>query len=502
MKMNKHSHKHKCSWCNNSNVKFSRNENNIKKYYCSTGCSGVSIIHKKTNEFTFVESKDIKDIDELNDIFYKTFNSKRDWTQPAKLYPEMYGNYKVEEGQTIEFSYSDLRIKPDSFFHEDEKNFKTSTKKSKTFKMVYDVWTADSIIRRKDEKIVTLVLTNGVPVNRREWWEVSKLCSHFFRVVTVDLFGMGESSKPLDFKDSDDDWFWSWKLHAEIFKLLFDNFRKNHSDWFITGKLFFGANDWGAGAVQKFIEMYGEEYLLGASINSAIALNGYWVQHIGSLQALAILPYPSPTFSAEAIRFAGTLTGLLETMFHRTPYIHNQYTMALLQEPYVEISYSDPTKNPSNTIYKEHSVRVLAQQASVILGNGELLPFHSERNLNGLKFFEWNVPILSIWGKNDKMMPEGQVHRFANIVSIITKIRREQNKPNNLSFIYRVFEKAGHFAISDQPIKSADAIIDWIRNIIGVEHMYEPYIGFDSIARQDEINNVLPILRGLILTKP
>ena len=109
----------------------------------------------------------------------------------------------------------------------------------------------------------------------------------------------------------------------------------------------------------------------------------------------------------------GTLTTLLETMFHKTHYHQNQYTMAHLQNPYVETyAYGNPNKNPSNTIYDEHAVRVLAEQASVLLVDGVLLPYHPDENFRGTKFSQCNVPILMSWGKYDKMMPEGQVYRF------------------------------------------------------------------------------------------
>ncbi|KKL11873.1 hypothetical protein LCGC14_2541430, partial [marine sediment metagenome] len=239
----------------------------------------------------------------------------------------------------------------------------------------------------------------------------------------------GTFIEPLSFQDANKKWYWSWKLHAKMFKrMIHDLFPNKH--------VFFGANDWGAGVVQSFITRY-NNMLSGASINSPIALNGYWVQHIGSLHALTKMPYPSPTFDVEAIRFIGTFTMLLETMFHRTAKIHNQYTMSPLQEPYVEISYGDVTKNPSNTIYNSHAVRVLAEQASVILGNGELLPYDKTENPNGLRFTQWNVPILMLWGKNDKMMPEGQVHRFANIIAAIKLDRKTKGILNDrLEFKY------------------------------------------------------------------
>ena len=414
---------------------------------------------------------------ELTPIFFKALNSPPNWTAEARLHATMYGDYTVEENLKWVSDYSKLKIFQE-FTHEEGV--------SSQFHMAYDIWRPKesspqlfSPLFETKKELSIIILTNGVPVNRREWYAVARLLSRFYIVVTVDLFGMGDSSKPLAFKSEKGIWHWSWKLHAKIFQLMI-------SSLFPEKKVFFCANDWGAGAVQSFIGKHGD-MLKGASINSAIALNGYWVQHIGSLSALAALTYPSETFTVEAIRFIGTFTSLLETMFHRTPKIHNQYTMAPLQDPYVDVSaYWNVNKNPANTEYKAHAVRVLAEQASYILGNGELLPYDPVENENGLKFTKWNTDILAMWGDKDKMMPVGQLHRFANIISTINDFREMKGIPSNLKFRYKVLPKAGHFAISDQPEIAADTIIDWIRSIEGSKTMQRSFFGFTEIARQDE----------------
>ncbi len=420
----------------------------------------------------------------LNAKLFEALNGERIWTDPDKVHESMYGNYKVTEKLEWKAKYVDIDtaiFKGLKFKHEDPKE-------STSFHMTYDVF--EPVKKNRNSRIATLIVINGVPVNRREWYGVARLLSRFVRVVTIDLFGMGDSSKPLEFKDKKGTWLWSWGLHANIFALMLKDFRKLHPEWFINGKVFFGANDWGSGVLQKFVELYGDEYLWGASINSAIALDGYWVQHIGSLQALAMLPYPSPTFTVESVRFIGTFTALIETMFHRTSHIHNQYTMALLQDPYVEISYSDVKKNPANTEYKAHAVRVLAEQASVVLGNGELLPYHPKLNKNGLMFTNWNVPILMIWGLRDVMMPVGQIHRFSEMVAAINDSRKKNNMESNLWIVTKPLENAGHFAVSDQPERSAEAIFEWMRGIVGGDRVATAFLGFDYLSRQDVPNYI------------
>ena len=322
-------------------------------------------------------------MDDLNEALYDALNSEPDWSNPSFTDRSMYGkNGKVRKG-FWKSSFSEFGI--------DEEYKMEDDSMSNNFEMYYEFWSP----KKPNKDLPFLILTHGVPVNGREWNDTVQILSLFVNVMVVDLLGMGNSSKPLAFNH------WTWGLHARIFWVMINNILEDR-------EFVIGANDWGAGMVQKFAELYSNPQeqkvlrLRGIILGSPIALNGYWVQHIGSLKALKDIPYPSPTFSAEAVRFAGVLTSLLETMFHRTAQIHNQYSMAPLQEPYVEISYGDVTKNPDNTIYKEHAIRVLAEQASVILGNGELLPHHPSKNPNGLKFTRWNVPVLVLWGKNDK----------------------------------------------------------------------------------------------------
>ncbi len=411
----------------------------------------------------------------IDDFLFDTVNSKRIRTAPRFLDIHMYGDYEAIDGQFWHKKYSDIGINK-SFIHEDG-NLHDS------FKIAYTIFEPKNI---NVAKLPTIFLTHGVPVNKADWFDVAILLARFMRVVVFDLFGMGESSKPLDFQDDNGNWHWNWKTHAIIYKAMFDDFKITNPEFFLDGKIFFGGNDWSTGGLQKYVEMFGTEDLHGALIASAIALDGYWVQHIGSLKALKDIPYPSDTFSAESVRFAGVLTMLLETMFHRTSEIQNQYTMALLQEPYVEISYSDVNKNPDNTIYKEHSIRVLAQQASVALGNGELLPHHSTKNPNGIYFSNYNIPILMMWGNNDVMMPSGQMQKFANIFAAINYMRKKHGVPSNLKFRKRVVYDAGHFASSDQPEVFADEIIDWVREIAGPEYLNTAYVGMTEIARKGE----------------
>ena len=196
----------------------------------------------------------------------------------------------------------------------------------------------------------------------------------------------------------------------------------------------------------------------------------------------AILGQVHPMFRVQAVAFVGSLTTLLETMHHRTSEIINQYSLAPLQAPYVDVSaYFNVDKNPSNTEYNYHAIRVLAQQANLALGNGLLLPHHSTKNTAGIKFSEWERPVLVMWGAQDKMMPAGQVHRFENIAHAVQRA----NPRSRFFVVGATLQNAGHFAASDQPEQTADAIIRFV-SMDGVEKLHHAYFGLTEIARQDE----------------
>lgn len=187
-------------------------------------------------------------------------------------------------------------------------------------------------------------------------------------------------------------------------------------------------------------------------------------------------------FAPQAHAFVGTLTTLLETMHHLPGEKLNQYSLAPLQLPYVQVSaYMKPNKNPSNTEYDYVAIRVLAQQATSALGNGLLLPFHPQKNPKGIKFSEWNKPVLVMWGAQDKMMPANQLFRFENIAHAVQKRR----KKSRFFVVGSMIDNAGHFAATDQPEKTADAILRFL-TMSDNSDLYQTYLGFSGIARQDE----------------
>lgn len=421
---------------------------------------------------------------DLDDQLFKALNSVPKFTAPAELSPDLYGDYEVDSDRIWSHSYKDITGVKGQYEHEDGKMHSL-------FHLAYDRWQPRGVLNTS--KLPIVILAHGVPVNRTEWYGVARILARFCIVYTVDLLGMGWSSKPLSFP-----WKRSWDIQAHLFVEFLNGKGFHESPRFrfelrsTAHSVFLSGNDWGGGVVQRAVNLIknrGITKVKGFILGSTIALNGYWVQQIGALSSLATMPFKDEngdillSFKLQAQAFVGSLTTLLETMHHRTSEILNQYSLAPLQAPFVDVSaYFTVDSNPSNTTYHYHAIRVLAEQANLALGNGLLLPYHRTQNTNGIKFSEWDTPLLVFWGMRDKMMPAGQTHRFSNISHAV----RQANTGSRFWVDTAVFENAGHFAASDQPKLTADAILNFISNVIGPESLQHAYFGLYEIARQDE----------------
>lgn len=382
---------------------------------------------------------------ELDDRLFDALNSVPDYTASANLSPGLYGDYEVSSKRSWWYRYGDIKgYKEIADQYEDEDG-----KMHQFLHLAYDRWQPPGTPFSSNLPII--ILSHGVPVNRTEWYSVARILARFFIVYTIDLLGMGWSSKPLNFP-----WTRSWNIQAQLLKLFLSGEGEYTHPWSRSElsqqnrHIFPGGNDWGTGPVQRSVNLTkAMTKIKGFILGSAIALNGYWVQQIGSLRALATMPFKDengdivPGFRLQAEAFVGSLTSLLEGMHHRTPEILNQYSLAPLQAPFVDVSaYFTVDKNPGNTTYNYHAIRVLAQQANLALGNGALLPYHSTKNTKGIKFSEWDKPLLVFWGMRDQMMPAGQTHRFNNISHAV----RQANPKSKFWVQSETFENAGHFA--------------------------------------------------------
>lgn len=93
------------------------------------------------------------------------------------------------------------------------------------------------------------------------------------------MLGMGESSKPLDYKH------WYWKDDADyIDKMTKDLFPARNQ------KFIFVADDWGSGVLAHFASTYNDR-LLAQATQDPIALDGYPVKEIEAIGRASLLPY-------------------------------------------------------------------------------------------------------------------------------------------------------------------------------------------------------------------
>ena len=365
--------------------------------------------------------------------------------------------------------------------------------------------------------LATLFLFHGVPVNKSEWYNVARKLGRFMRVVCIDLLGMGESSKPLAFHDAElkpgqSDWFWTFATHAKIFRRMllalrdgdrfsvsdrfgrrFEHTIKPHPQWFVDGKVFLGANDWGAGLVDTYVDLYHADTLLHGIVSaSAITLNFYWVPEIGSFTALANAPYGTreerKAFAAgPATAFSGTFMRQIIQMYRDAPAVHMQATYQWLVQTFYDTgAYDNPASTPATTIVRAHNVRVLAEQAAHLLGKGQLLPFDSRRNPNGLRIDRWNLPVLKLHGKRDDMMGEASVNLWCELARVVrARAGRER-------FVVTPvwIENGEHFAVSDNPARVAEAMLNWCKNTVAagdaLRAFASPFLGFDTIAQRNE----------------
>lgn len=435
------------------------------------------------------------------------------------------------------FTYNDVLGIPLLFHDEAESKMGPAVNATNDAQLTFTVFEPRRRICGK--QLATVFLSHGVPVSKEEWFDVAHLLARFMRVVVVDNLGMGESSAPLNFcnhspqggcdindnsncegasgnafpggmicADAVNDWYWSWENHAIIYRHFFEALQVAHPDWFVDGKAYFGGNDWGGGIVQAYMNEYAADPMMHAFVlGSPITMDGYWVQQIGAFRAIATLPYfqsVSPAdgepdnspqigdfngnlvdefFEANAVAFVKDHTELLEQMHHHREILFNQYSFTWLQRQFVEVpeAYYDVNKVPANTNYRFHRVRVHAQEATFILGKGQLLA-QTIDNGNGLDYTKFDTPLLVYWGLMDKMMPSIQRHYWCELAQLV----RLFNPDSGFTCDSVALENAGHFASSDQPERASEAMLEFFKRYLGPDHFQQPFLGFDEIWRGGE----------------
>lgn len=322
-----------------------------------------------------------------------------------------------------------------------------------------------------------VLFLHGVPTNRAQWEEIQRHVGRFCETIAIDMLGMGESTKPRQYgkrTDQRDNDLWYWKHDVDYIEELMQHEYPGR-------KFIFVADDWGSGINSQYAARHNDR--LDAFIQlDPIAFDGYPVneiQAIGRASQIPNTPEGDEMFAAAFGAFDQTLVQIYKTMVY-DPNVYNQYTLRSITFPYVDVDYernragdgvTDVAKSTTLKL-KMHNIRVLADRAA-ILSPALLLPYHPEKNPEGVKYENITVPTLVMWGEYDNMMPAAQTQRFANVLST-----------DDVQITY--VPRAGHFAGTDNPRFVSDTIVNFVRRLKGRQALADINLGNEGIWKGDE----------------
>lgn len=348
----------------------------------------------------------------------------------------------------------------------------TETRWTREFEIAWTKW---------GDRGPLVLFLHGVPTNRAQWEPVQREVARFCRTISIDMLGMGESTKPRLYgrKDRPDldpgnneRWYWSSDV---------DYVEKLMQHEYPGEKFIFVADDWGSGILSHYAARHNDR-LLGIVHLDAIAFDGYPVneiQAIGRASQIPDTPEGDRLFQQMFGAFDQTLVQIYKTMVY-DPNVYNQYNLRWITFPYVDVDYerngagdgvTDVAKSTTLRL-KWHAIRVLAERAA-ILSPALLLPHHPRKNPNGVRYDAITVPALILWGEFDNMMPAAQTQRFAYVLGT-----------DDVEIQY--VPRAGHFAATDNPLFVAGAILNFVRRVVGRDGLADVFLGFQGIWKGDE----------------
>lgn len=323
-----------------------------------------------------------------------------------------------------------------------------------------------------------VLFLHGVPTNRRQWEDIQGHISRFAETISIDMLGMGESSKPRLYGGKDTtspNPRWHWQHDIDYIDKLMRHYYPGR-------KFVFIADDWGSGIASHYAGKFGAKRLDALVQLDPIAFDGYPVneiQAIGRASMIANTPEGDKQFAAAMGAFDQTLVQIYKTMVYDSS-VYNQYKLRGVTFPYVDVDYhrngrndgvSDVAKSTSLRL-KMHNIRVLADRAA-ILSPALLLPYDAKKNPGGVRYDNITVPSLIMWGEFDNMMPAAQTQRFANVMGT-----------DNVQITY--IPRAGHFAGTDNPEFVADTIVNFLRRVKGRGALADINLGNEGIWKGDE----------------
>lgn len=326
-----------------------------------------------------------------------------------------------------------------------------------------------------------VLFLHGVPTNRAQWEPIQKHVARFCETISIDMLGMGESTKPRLYGRKTDphgdpgtNEQWYWKSDVDYIEQLM-------SHEYPGRKFFFVADDWGSGILSHFAARHNDR-LDGIVHLDAITFDGYPVNEIQAIGRASLIP-DTPEGDAKFAELFGafdqTLVQIYKTMVY-DPTVYNQYKLRWITFPYVDVDYERNGAGDgvtgvarSTTLrLKLHNMRVLAERAA-ILSPALLLPYDEKRNPQGVRYENTTVPALILWGEYDNMMPAAQTQRFAYVLG-----------SDDVEIHY--VPRAGHFAGADNPGFVADSIVNFIRRLTGRRALADINLGTQGIWKGDE----------------
>lgn len=353
-------------------------------------------------------------------------------------------------------------------------------KENKEYKLTN---TFDIAYTQKGDKGPLVLLLHGVPSNRYLYFPIQKRLSPFCRTISIDMLGMGESSKPRLYGKTNADISginepWDWIFDTDYIDKLMNSLYPGEN-------FFFVADDWGSGINSHYAAKFNSDRLLGFIQIDPISFDGYPVSEIQAIGRASQIPVidkdgmDDALFKSSMGAVDQTMTQIFKTMTY-DPNVWNQYSLRSIKHPYFDVDYErskhkDGEDATSLTLrLKWEALRVLADR-SAILSPSLLLPYDSVKNPKGVNYENITVPTLILWGEYDNMMPEKQLYRFKWVM---------KNSKVQLVSV----PKAGHFAGTDQPDYVSASILDFISRISGKDKMADVFLGFDGIWKGDEAN--------------
>lgn len=459
----------------NEKIRF-LTENNGKTSWVSfseieRGKNFEKALEEQYNRLVGHNSKVDYSTNELFDIYnlkpnkHKGHRFDSNWYGPSPVFKDSSFQFVPRDGSTGYIP--DPRVHPnfDSLvgvpFDEVTKIRTKSFKISYTYAMPRD--------KPLDGKMKMLILLHGVPTQKNQKFEVMRELSNFMFCVAPDMFGMGESDQPHEYKsplNDEENQKWDWHHDIDWVDQLITHL-KEEFPVFAKAEPIFQADDWGGGIAVHYaaasgagkFEMDGRSYSLENKISqlilvNPIALDGYYVREIGAIGRTSVLN--GGQFSSAMGGFDQTAVQIEKLMIDDKSRMNN-YTERDFLGQYCDTNYQSGRSAVEQGIHF-WNVKTLADRSSR-LAPRQLQPSHEDkegRKKWGVKYQDIKVPSVLIWGTKDQMMPPTQMDRLYYLLSL-----------NHQSCIINEIDGADHFCEWDRPDAVARCMIRGIRTQLG-----------------------------------